>query len=70
MVIDYIMCLFALQKLNIGMNKEKDQEYISSTQKLEEVIRRKKSESNALKKLIISLENFEKEELKNNNIKK
>ena len=42
------------------MNKDKDQGNISPIQKLEEVIRQKKTESDALKKLITSLENLEK----------
>ena len=50
------------------MNKDKDQENISPTQKLEEVIRQKKAESDALKKLITSLENLEKKKLNNSNI--
>ena len=60
MIIGCFVCLFALQKLNKSMNKDKDQENISPTQKLEEVIRQKKTESDALKKLITSLENLEK----------
>ena len=42
------------------MNKDKNQENNSTIQKLEDVIRRKRSESDALKKLITSLENLEK----------
>ena len=47
------------------MNKDKDQEKSSTIQKLEEVIRQKKTESDALKKLMVSLENKEKKKTKN-----
>jgi len=47
------------------MTKEKNQVDESHTQKLEEVIRQKKIESDALKKLMESLENIEKEKTKN-----
>ena len=52
------------------MNKEKGMESTSHTKKLEEVIRQKKTESDALKKLMKSLENTELNKSKTNNIKK
>lgn len=41
------------------MNKDKGQERTTHTKKLEEVIRQKKTESDALKKLMKSLEDTE-----------
>lgn len=51
------------------MKREKDKENISTDQKLEEVIRQKKAESDALKKLFASLEISEKEKSKKINNK-
>lgn len=47
------------------MNKDKSYSNTSHTQKLEEVIRQKKTESDALKKLMKSLENTEVNKTKN-----
>jgi hypothetical protein len=45
--------------------KKKNKDDISSNQKLEEVIRQKKIESDALKKLMLSLEKLESSNNKN-----
>ena len=49
----------------MNKNKDKDQSNTSHTKKLEEVIRQKQTESEALKKLMVSLENTEKKKTKN-----
>lgn len=47
------------------MNKEKDLERTSHTKKLDEVIRKKRTESDALKKLMKSLEKSDVKKTKN-----
>ncbi len=47
------------------MDKDKNKDNTSHLQKLEEVIRRKRTESDALKKLMKSLENTEDNKTKN-----
>ncbi len=49
----------------MNKNKDKNQNNTSHTKKLEEVIRQKQTESDALKKLMVSLENTEKKKTKN-----
>ncbi len=49
----------------MNKNKDKNQSNTSHTKKLEEVIRQKQTESEALKKLMVSLENTEKKKTKN-----
>jgi len=49
------------------MTKQKDQKVDSSIQKLEKVIRQKKIESDALKKLMLSLEKTESNKTKTDN---